>query len=41
MLFQLLKILYYKIFCGEYEMRIIERTNSTETFITYESDDDR
>lgn len=40
MFIQFVRMLYYKIFCGEYEMRIIERTNSTETFITYESDNE-
>ena len=41
MLFRFLTMLYYKIFCGEYEIKTIERINSTDTFITYESDDDR
>lgn len=35
-----IKYLYYKYFCTGIEMRIIERTNSNETFVTYLSDSD-
>lgn len=35
-----IKYLYYKYFCSGIEMRIIERTNSNETFVTYLSDSD-
>lgn len=35
-----IKYLYYKYFCTGFEMRIIERTTSNRTFITYLSDDD-
>ena len=35
-----IKYLYYKYFCTEIEMRIIERINSNETFVTYLSDSD-
>ena len=35
-----IKYLYYKYFCTGFEMRIIERTNSNRTFVTYLSDSD-
>ena len=35
-----IKYLYYKYLCTGFEMRIIERTNSNETFVTYLSDSD-
>ena len=40
MFMNLIKYLYYKYFCVDFEARTIERMNSNETFVTYLSDDD-
>ncbi len=40
MLIDYIKYLYHKYFCTGIEMRIIERTNSNETFVMYLSDSD-